>query len=182
MSVIQRNAGLAVWSTLAALLLGGTTTFVDRAAGQTEAARIDSKADSDLAGVRAVVALRTEGQRKRDAVISAAPFSDDALWMNAFGRRVKGRAAIEQFFKELYADQNYLAGKNTEDSEPEIVFLRPDVAVAHTFHRKEGQRARDGSLMKERRIHQTMVLTRESKGWRIRNEVVMDEKESAPHR
>jgi len=85
--------------------------------------------DFDIAGVRAVVAQRTAGRLKRDAVLSAAPFADDAAWMNAFGRRVSGRAAIEQFFNKLYADAGYQAGTNVEESEPEITFLRPDVGT-----------------------------------------------------
>ena len=163
------------------VLLGGVT-LVAAASAQTKSSPAISNTDFDIAGVRAMVAQRTAGRLKRDAVLAAAKFADDAVWMNAFGRRVSGRAAIEQFFKELYTDVGFQAGTNVDESEPEITFLRPDVAVVHLFHRTQGQRARDGSLMSERRTHHTMVLTREPEGWRIRQEVVMDEKESTPRR
>lgn len=179
MGTIKQNVLRALRRAVLVVLLGGVTLVI-AATAQTKSSPIKSKADFDTAGVRAAVAQRTTGRLKRDAVLSAAPFADDAVWMNAFGRRVSGRGAIEQFFKALYANTGYQAGTNVEEGEPELTFLRPDVAVVHTFHRTQGQRARDGSLMSERRTHSTMVLTREPKGWRVRQEVVMDEKESTP--
>lgn len=58
------------------------------------------------------------------------------------------------------------------------MFLRPDVAVARTFHRARGQRLPNGTVIAERRSHNTMTLTREPGGWRVRYEIVTDERDS----
>lgn len=52
----------------------------------------------DEAGVRAAVSKRIEGRTAFSARLSSEPFADDAVWINAFGRRLVGRANIEKFF------------------------------------------------------------------------------------
>jgi uncharacterized protein (TIGR02246 family) len=112
--------------------------------------------------------------------LSAEPFADDAVWINAFGRRLVGRANIEKFFTELYADRGFVGANVTEPAAiAEVMFLRPDVAVARVFARTRGQRLLDGTVIAERRIHNTMTLTREASGWKVRYEIVTDERESA---
>jgi uncharacterized protein (TIGR02246 family) len=133
----------------------------------------------DEAGVRAAVSKRIEGRNAFNAHLSAEPFADDAVWINAFGRRVVGRANIEKFFTELYADRGYVERDVTEQPAiAEVVFLRPDVAVARVFSRSRGQRLPDGSVI-ARRTHNTMTLTRVASGWKVRYEIVTDEREPA---
>jgi len=134
----------------------------------------------DEAGVRAAVTKRFEGSMKLDAALSAASFADDAIWINAFGRRVVGRVAIEKWFTELYADPGYAQRKIFAAPEiAEVVFLRPDVAVARVFTRHGDQKLPDGTVIAERRSHNTMTLTREAGGWKVRYEIVTDERERA---
>jgi uncharacterized protein (TIGR02246 family) len=133
----------------------------------------------DEAGVRAAVAKRIDGRNTLNAQLSAEPFAEDAVWINAFGRRLVGRANIEKFFTGLYTDRGYV--ERTVPEQPtiaEIVFLRPDVAVARVYSRSLGQRLADGSVIAERRSHNTMTLTREASGWKVRYEIVTDERES----
>ncbi len=137
----------------------------------------------DEAGVRAAVTKRFEGSMKLDANLSAESFADDAIWINAFGRRVAGRAAIQKWFTELYADPGYAQRKIFAPPEiAEIVFLRPDVAVARVFTRHGDQKLPDGTTIAERRSHNTMTLTREPEGWKVRYEIVTDERDRAAKR
>jgi uncharacterized protein (TIGR02246 family) len=133
----------------------------------------------DEAGVRAAVGQRMAGRQQRDARLAAEPFAEDAVWINAFGTRLAGRAAIEAFLAGLYADPGFIQRETLEDEIREIVFLRPDVAVARTFQRSRGQRLPDGTVIAERRSHNTMTLTREASGWRVRYEIVTDERDRA---
>jgi uncharacterized protein (TIGR02246 family) len=134
-------------------------------------------------GVRAAVLKRIEGRRSLNPRLSAEPFADDAIWINAFGRRVAGRPAIENFFAELYADAGFRTADVVLQPEiAEIVFLRPDVAVARVVSRTHGQRLPNGTTIAERRTHNTMTLTREPAGWQVRYEIVTDERDSSSRR
>jgi uncharacterized protein (TIGR02246 family) len=137
-----------------------------------------AQAASDEAGVRTAVNKRIDGRLKLDAALSAEPFSDDAVWINAFGRRVVGRKAIETFLQGLYADAGYTRAEKPAPPEiAEIVFLRQDVAVARVYTVTRGQRLADGTVIAERRSHNTMTLTREQGVWKVRYEIVTDERD-----
>lgn len=123
---------------------------------------------------------RIQGILRLDSQLSARSFSDDAIWINAFGRRVVGRAAIEKFLAGLYASTGFVQRKVYQPPEiTEIVFLRPDVAVARVFTHHGEQRLPDGTMIAERRSHNTMTLTWEADGWKVRYEIVTDERERA---
>ena len=132
----------------------------------------------DEAGARAVLSKRIDGARRLDVRLSAEAFTDDAIWVNAFGRRIVGRGAIETWLTDLYADPGYRQRKEVVAPEiVDVVFLRPDVAVARTFRRNRGQRLPNGTTIPERRSHNTMTLTREPDGWKVRYEIVTDERD-----
>lgn len=121
-----------------------------------------------------------DGQQKRDARLSAEACADDGVWINAFGRRIVGRQAIETFLAGLYAGPGYAQRHVFVPKEiVEVVFVRPDVAIARTFSRHGNQRLPNGTMIVERRSHNTMTLTREHDGWKIRYEIVTDERESS---
>lgn len=135
----------------------------------------------DEAGVRAAVTKRIEGRLQLNAALSAEPFADDAVWINAFGRRLVGRRTIESFLEQLYSDPGYRSRDEVQRPEiAEIVFVRPDVAVARVFAVNRGQRLPNGTVIAERRSHNTMTLTRESDGWKVRYEIVTDERSATP--
>jgi uncharacterized protein (TIGR02246 family) len=175
-SVWPRNAPLVTAGALAVAL---AIASASSARGQTSSAR--KSADSDEAAVRAAVMQRVQGQRARDAVLSASVFADDAVWINAFGVRRVGRAAIEKFLADLYADPGYAQAQLVDPPQiEEIMFVRPDVAVVRTFHRTQGQRLSNGTVIAERRTHNTMTVTRERAGWKVRYEIVTDERTASP--
>ena len=91
---------------------------------------------------------------------------------------VVGRKAIEAFLRGLYVDSGYTGAERPAPPEiAEVVFLRADVAVARVFGVTRGQRLADGSVIPERRSHNTMTLTRERDGWKVRYEIVTDERD-----
>lgn len=79
--------------------------------------------------------------------------------------------------ERLYADPGYRESKMTRSDPPEIIFIRPDAAVVHEYHEREGQRLSDNSVIPIRRIHTTFVLTKESGEWLVRYQHIMDERE-----
>jgi uncharacterized protein (TIGR02246 family) len=171
-----------VWSPLitVVLILGAVSGVVNFSSAPSATALHQNQ---DEAGVRAAVFKRIEGRRSLNARLSAEPFGDDAIWINAFGRRVVGRRAIEKFFEDLYADTGFRTADVVLQPEiAEIVFLRPDVAVARVVSRTRGQRLPDGTTIAERRTHNTMTLTREPAGWQVRYEIVTDERDSSNRR
>ena len=58
--------------------------------------------------------------------------------------------------------------------------VRPDVAAIRTFTRTQGQRLSNRTVLAERRTHNTMTLTRERDGWKVRYEIVTDERSRSP--
>jgi hypothetical protein len=80
----------------------------------------------------------------------------------------------------LYADPGYV---RRDEIEPptiaEIVFVRDDVAIARVFRRNRGQQLPNGTIIPERRTHNTMTLTRERGVWQVRYEIVTDERDSS---
>lgn len=167
---------LLLRAALTVLAAGSVGGYLSRAG--TQATPSAAAAPFDEAGVRAVVSKRIDGIRTLDAHLSAEPFADDAVWINAFGRRIVGREAIEDWLTRLYASPNFARRDILEPSRiAEVVFRRPDVAVARVYTRHGNQRQSDGTTIVERRSHNTMTLTREPSGWKIRYEIVTDERD-----
>jgi uncharacterized protein (TIGR02246 family) len=177
-TVSSWKARLIAVATLTVAFAIGTGSYVR---GQAPSA--GNSGAFDEAGVRAAVMKRIEGQRTRDAALGASVFADDAVWINAFGVRVVGRTAIEKFLAGLYADSGFAEAQMVVLPHiEEIVFVRPDVAVARTFVRLEGQRLASGTVIADRRVHNTMTVTREPGGWKVRYEIVTDERTAPPKR
>lgn len=132
-------------------------------------------ADSLL--VLQVIERRTEAMRTHDAHTERTIYAPDAVWINAFGRRRVGPDSIEAFLGRLYADSGYAASRLVRQEVPEVWFIRPDVAVVHEYHEREGQRLTDGSVIPIRRVHTTFVLSKESGRWLVRYQYIGDERE-----
>lgn len=134
-----------------------------------------SRADSNA--VLHVIELRAEAQRTHDAHAERAIYASDALWINAFGRRRVGPDSIEAFLGRLYADSGYAASRLVRAEVPEVRFIRPDVAVVHEYHEREGQRLPDGSAIPLRWVHTTFVLSKERGRWLVQYLAIGDERE-----
>jgi uncharacterized protein (TIGR02246 family) len=117
--------------------------------------------------------------RTRDSHIERAIYGPDAVWINAFGRRLTGPDSIEAFLARLYADSGFAKSRLVRQDAPEVWFIRPDVAVVHEYLETEGQRLPDGSVIPVRRVHTTFVLSKESGRWLVRYQFIGDERERA---
>jgi uncharacterized protein (TIGR02246 family) len=147
------------------LVLAGNLT------GQSRAA--------DSVAVLHVIERRTEAMRSRDSRAERAVYAPDAMWINAFGRRRAGPDSIEAFLRLLYADSGYAESRMVREEPPEVRFIRPDVAVVHEYHEREGQRLAGGSVIPIRRVHTTFVLSKENGRWLVRYQFIGDERERA---
>jgi uncharacterized protein (TIGR02246 family) len=124
-----------------------------------------------------VIERRTEAMRAHDAHAERTVYGPDAVWINAFGRRRVGPDSIEAFLGRLYADPGYATSRMVREEAPEVRFIRPDVAVVHEYHEREGQRLANGSVIPTRRVHTTFVLSKESGRWLVRYQFIGDERE-----
>ena len=138
-------------------------------AGQSHAA--------DSIAVLQVIERRTEAMRTHDAHAERTIYAPDAVWINAFGRRRVGPDSIETFLSRLYADSGYAASRPVRQEVPEIWFIRPDVAVVHEYHEREGQSLADGRIIPVRKVHTTFVLSKESGRWLVQYQFIGDERE-----
>lgn len=132
---------------------------------------------TDSIAVLQVIERRAEAQRMHDAHAERTIYAPDAVWINAFGRRRAGPDSIEVFLVSLYADSGYSASRLVRQAVPEVRFIRPDVAVVHEYHEREGQRLTDGSMIPIRRVHTTFVLSKESGRWLVQYLFIGDERE-----
>lgn len=136
---------------------------------------------ADSAAIVRIVQRRAEAMRTRNAEAQRANYAPNAIWINAFGVRRSGRDSIVAFLRGLYADPGYRESRVTREDPPEVVFLRPDVAVVHEFRESEGQRLADGTVI-ARRTHTTFVISKERGRWLIQYQYIGDERPRAAPR
>ena len=103
-------------------------------------------------------------------------WSEDARWLQAFGRVFHGRDTIINFTKYLHNVPGYSISKVGRQDEPEVIFIRPDVAILHEYHEREGQII-NNVVTPTRRINTTYVMSKENGNWQIRDKVTMDVRE-----
>ena len=102
-------------------------------------------------------------------------WAEDGRWLQAFGRVFYGKDTITSFEKSLHANAGYAASLVSVRRDPEIKFLRPDVAVVHQYHEREGQVINE-VVTPTRRINTTYIITKENGTWLLRDKVTMDER------
>jgi uncharacterized protein (TIGR02246 family) len=129
----------------------------------------------DSLAVLHVVQQHEEYMGSLQADRQGAIYAPDAVWINAFGRRIAGRDSIVAFLRELYRDPGYRESRVTREKPAEVIFVRSDVAIVHEFHQRDGQRMADGSVI-ARRIHTTFVLSKEDGRWLIKYQHIADER------
>jgi uncharacterized protein (TIGR02246 family) len=141
---------------LIATAIGLVTTF-------TAAQSRYSARDEDA--IKRIVDGLSESFQKRDAKLRASLFTEDGIFINAFGVQREGRASIEQFWKDLFATGTF---NQTEIkiTEMKIKFLTPDVVIVDRFEEATGQRGVETKrLLPPRRIHLTLIIKRTGDKW-----------------
>ncbi|GHE84507.1 MULTISPECIES: SgcJ/EcaC family oxidoreductase [Actinomycetes] len=85
--------------------------------------------ERDVAAIRQIIADAEKAFNTNDAELLTAPFARNASVVNAMGVQMTGREAIQD------ANQRGLSGflrdEHARYRMTDVVFLRPDVAVAH---------------------------------------------------
>ena len=130
-------------------------------------------APADQAAIRKIVDHWQQTWDKFDASVLAGDFAEDADWLNAFGVRLKGSAKILEFMTAM-VKRPTVQGRKTTWDEPDIRFLRPDVAVAYRSYRTVGHRTLDGKEMPVRDTHATWFLIKDAGQWHIASQVIYD--------
>ncbi len=155
--------------------------LVSSAVGQnkTEKGKIGSSEDEKA--IQQVIQNVSRGGAEANAKLATMDYAEDADWMNAWGMRWKGRKVLESFQASRFKNPNYKERRVTL-KEPEIRFIRPDVALVHRYAETEGQKDANGQEMPKRRTHGFHVLTKENGKWLIVSTIYMDEKDRAPQK
>ena len=130
---------------------------------------------ADSAAILRLMQQRAEAMLTRRADIQRPSYAMNAVWINAFGVRRTGPDSIVTFLARLYADTGFVESRLLRQAPPELIFVRPDVAIVHDFQEREGQRLADGSVI-DRRTHTTFVLSKERGRWLIQYQYIADER------
>ncbi|HEY1490499.1 MAG TPA: SgcJ/EcaC family oxidoreductase [Verrucomicrobiae bacterium] len=128
-------------------------------------ARGDS--DADKAAIRDVVASQQAAAwNKHDAKAYAALFKEDGDCVNVVGWWWKGRAEIEKKLTDAYAFVFKESVLTIKDSDVDVKFLTPEIAVAHVRWTMTGARTPKGIPEPQQGI-QTQTLEKQSGKWLI---------------
>lgn len=139
--------------------------------------------DSDEQAIEITMGKLLEGFRRRDADILTDVYSEDADWTNAFGRTLKGRDAIVDYLRELFADPNFSDGEMQGEPQVEARQISENVVLIKTYMEIAGQKTVEGGTLPTRRNHSLKVLRRQNDGsWRIISEIYMDARDEVTHR
>jgi uncharacterized protein (TIGR02246 family) len=117
-----------------------------------------------------------EGWARFDADEVASTYAPDATWQNPFGVRLHGPGQLHAFLLRLFARPGYRAAKDT--SPPTIQAIRmlgPDAAAVWSEESSTGQ-IENGKPLGDRHSHYLQVLHRTPKGWKITDDMIMDER------
>jgi uncharacterized protein (TIGR02246 family) len=160
----------------AVLLIAATSAAFSQTSNQKKQS---DKNAADEAAIKRILANWDKGWNDFNAQLAAMDYSDDADWLNAFGRKKKGKAELQQFLTELFVRPDMKTARFTTIS-ISIRFVRPDVAVTYTDFEGVGQKTLSGQEMGKRVGHQIRVLTKAGGKWLIISHQIMDEKERLP--
>lgn len=157
---------------------GIITAITAFALGSAEPTKISgAHHDVDIPAIEQVVLSGTMGWQEYDPVRATNEFADDAYFFNAFGRERAGKAAISEFIGRVLESPGYRAGKKTPVEIRSIRFLRPDIAIVHTYWETLGQVNGDGTAVGPRRSHTFRTMVKRHGRWQTDSFIVSDERE-----
>jgi len=128
----------------------------------------------DEAAIRMIVNHWQQAWEKFDASVLVDDYAEDADWLNAFGVRNKGREKILAFMTQV-VKRPTVQGRTTIWGEPQVRFVRSDVAITTRDYQTKGHKTPDGVEMAERKTHCTWVLTKDNGKWRIASQMISDD-------
>jgi uncharacterized protein (TIGR02246 family) len=121
----------------------------------------------DEAAIMKVIEGINQSFQTRDAKLRASLFTEDGIFINAFGVQREGRAAIEEFWRDLFATGTFNQ-TDVKVTDLKVRFLTPDIAAVDRFEEATGQRGTETKrVLPPRRIHLTLIMKRTADGWRM---------------
>ena len=132
----------------------------------------------DVADVRASLDALAASWAAFDSAGVAGHYTDDAIWQNPFGVRIKGPLRLKAFLDNLFSRPGYRSGKDVAPATvTDVRIISPGVAAAWTLEVSRGQiDDATGKPMGERRSHYLEVLVKRDGRWMITDDMIMDEK------
>jgi uncharacterized protein (TIGR02246 family) len=119
-------------------------------------------AESERAAVEAIVSRLEAAWNAMDPEAFAAPFAEDADFVNIAGEHARGRAAIVDGHRAIFRD--FYADSTAKLTLMAIRLLGPDVALAHVHSVLDAPK---GPLAGRNTAVFSMVLTKTDDGWEI---------------
>jgi uncharacterized protein (TIGR02246 family) len=132
----------------------------------------------DVADVRASLDALAASWAAYDSAGVASHYTDDAIWQNPFGVRIKGPLRLKAFLDNLFSRPGYRSGKNVAPAKvTDVRIISPGVAAAWSLEVSRGEiDDATGKPMGERRSHYLEVLVKRDGRWMITDDMIMDEK------
>ncbi len=118
----------------------------------------------------------------KDARLGSEDYSDDALWVNAFGMRRSGRTAIQETLAEVFA-LPFVAAGDSQTMDHEVRFVGDDVATVTSRVERRGQMSPTGESLGVRHTTHLRVFQRQRGRWLIISHLISDarDREAARH-
>jgi len=110
--------------------------------------------------------------KTKDYKLASQDYSDDAIWVNAFGMRRVGREEIEITLKRVFDMANVTAGKS-KTVEKTVRFIDPDIALVTSRVERIGQQTRAGKEFTRKTSH-LRVFVKSAGKWQIVSHLISD--------
>lgn len=137
---------------------------------------------NDRAAIEAAYDDWYQAWKTKDHVLAARHYSDDAIWVNAFGARCVGRQAIQEEIEFVFGLDFVMTG-SSRTAEKTVRFIRPDVALVTSLIERDGQMTASGEPLDTRRTSHLRVFQKRGGRWQIVSHLISDarSKEHAQH-
>lgn len=141
-----------------------------------------SRADEDNRAIETIYQNWYTAWETKDYKLASQDYSDDAIWVNAFGMRRVGREEIEETLKFVFAMDSVMAGKS-QTVQKTIRFIEPDVALVTSRVERVGQQTQAGETLATRKTSHLRVFVKSGGRWQIVSHLMSDarSKESSDH-
>lgn len=164
---------LSLFALIVAILAGASCS---RSASDLDSTKVDSAVTGSAEDHKAIQTASENWYKAWDTKnyrLAAQDYSDDAVWVNAFGMKVIGRAAIEKRLKEVFALDFVMSGA-TKVVEQQIRFLSFDVALAESRVERVGQKTPSGENLGKRQTTHLRVFQKLQGRWQIVSHLISD--------
>lgn len=148
------------------MLLLKRASIVLLAFAATACTRTRINETAEKAAIQSVLDAHGAAWTRGDASAAVAVLTDDADWVTGSGRVLHGKAAIEQYHRDLLSGP--LKGStHSHPGSPDVRFVRPDVAVVDGNSYVGGVRDASGKELPGEVGRYTAVFVRQNGRWLV---------------